>query len=712
MPTRSSQAFFAVLCDKCDTIFGGHWAQRQDDQFDDSVDEILEDSSESAESTEGSRFYEAPDWFHATSDNVSDLAALRPLMHYGVAALQSSAKSGCHLCSILWDQASDIIDQLEARYLPLVSQAIGIVIVRPEPGPADLAPSGSLDLQVSYFTHGDYSRSDKFVPISGVGISLQPYDFPPDMAHCARTSESTPSQEIVEDIRDWATHCQAEHLECRRHARSSNRRLPTRLVDVAYAPNESSVRLRDSADVDSDQAYATLSHCWGAHLPVRLLNDNCAEFRIGIAVHDLPRTFQDAIMFTRALSIRYLWIDSLCIIQDSATDWLHESLTMSHVYSSALLNLAATASTDGHGGLFRKKKEEFVSRCIIAANWTGHTNGNYIVMDQSAWIRKVDAAPLNSRAWVFQERFLAPRTVHFSRDQIWWECRETWACESYPEGMPDHSQSIVQSFSIDLWATFDEQDIATSNASWLTFVSKYTKTKLTRDKDRLIALAGVAEVAAAEMGLAGQDYVAGFWKHDLAVDLLWHVADTQGFRVRDCFVAPSWSWASINGSIRFSQAAAEPRGCLRVDITDINVTTSGGDFGPVSQGIITLRCILHPIHMFDDPNSPQTAGQNGVRLKINGTTDLLEQNDFNVQLDDEQRHLPVEPKGIRAYWCKFRSEGLILQKVGGAGLRHFERMGWLQFFHADEKWFESPDGLPRVDGLEYNEDGQCIIDLI
>ncbi|KAK5718840.1 hypothetical protein LTR17_015605 [Elasticomyces elasticus] len=691
MAPRSSQAFIAELCDKCKIIFRGHWAQREDVQFDDSVDEALEENSESAGLTEGSRFYEAPDWLHATSGNSTDLAALRPLMHHGVAALQSSAESGCHLCSILWDQASDIIDQLEARYLPLVSQATGIVIVRPEPGPADLAPSGGLDLQVSCSTHGDYSRSDKFVPISGVGISLQPYDFPPDVARCARTSESTPSQEIVEDIRDWATHCQAEHLECRRHVRSSNRRLPTRLLDIAYAPNESSVRLCDSADVDSDQAYATLSHCWGAHLPVRLLNDNCAEFRIGIAVHDLPRTFQDAIMFTRALSIRYLWIDSLCIIQDSATDWLHESLTMSHVYPSALLNLAATASIDGHGGLFRKKKEEFVSRCIIAANWTGHTNGNYIVMDQSAWIRKVDAAPLNSRAWVFQERFLAPRTVHFSQNQIWWECRQIWACETYPEGMPDHSEFVVESPSIELWATFDEQDIATSNASWLTFVSKYTKTKLTRDKDRLIALA--------------------LWLRSQLLTWAWQDKTTSQVSGNTILLSISFGTWPIRKAFVSEIASSRHPGRGRLSMA--------------AFGLVQMRRSHENACVWRSPTSTlRTAGQNGVRLKINGTTDLREQNDFNAFLDDELLHLPVGPKGIKAYWCRFTksespsfsdqfySEGLILQKVGEAGLRQFERMGWLQFFHDDENWFECPNDWPTVDGLEYNEDGECIIDLI
>jgi Heterokaryon incompatibility protein (HET) len=67
---------------------------------------------------------------------------------------------------------------------------------------------------------------------------------------------------------------------------------------------------------------------------------------------DVPKTFEDAIVVTRKLHVQYLWIDSLCIIQDDPEDWGTESLLMDQVYKNALLNIAATAASDSSGGLF------------------------------------------------------------------------------------------------------------------------------------------------------------------------------------------------------------------------------------------------------------------------------------------------------------------------------------------------------------------------
>jgi Heterokaryon incompatibility protein (HET) len=336
------------------------------------------------------------------------------------------------------------------------------------------------------------------------------------------------------------------------------RRLPTRLLDVNIEQGDAFICLQESHMVDPNAKYITLSHCWGSSLPVRLLQASYQQFCDHIPVSTLPRTFQDAIQFVRTLQIRYIWIDALCIVQDSKDDWLRESLQMASIYSYSWLNIAATSSADGHGGLFKKRNRLLPARCQVNASWTGHMPGLYICFDQSAWARRVEDGHLNTRGWVLQERLLAPRNVHFAYDQIWWECRETRACEAFPNGIPDyvlHLDIEKAKLLLDL----DPKDPLGSNEQWLGIVKIYTQTHLTKDSDRLIALAGIASTVQNTLRWPVNDYHAGLWRYDLPVDLLWRMA-ASGTRVRE-YVAPSWSWASVNGEVYFN--SSENRAIIR-----------------------------------------------------------------------------------------------------------------------------------------------------
>ena len=71
-----------------------------------------------------------------------------------------------------------------------------------------------------------------------------------------------------------------------------------------------------------------------------------------INMTDIPKTFQDAVLITRKLGYRYLWIDSLCIIQDSASDWQIESVKMADIYFNAVVNISADASPRSDSGIF------------------------------------------------------------------------------------------------------------------------------------------------------------------------------------------------------------------------------------------------------------------------------------------------------------------------------------------------------------------------
>jgi Heterokaryon incompatibility protein (HET) len=97
--------------------------------------------------------------------------------------------------------------------------------------------------------------------------------------------------------------------------------------------------------------YATLSHSWGGILAKKLVKESIHDFQRGIRVGDLPKTFREAIHVTRKLGVKYLWVDALCVIQDSEKDWLVESSKMGEIYLDSYINLAATASGDSRGGL-------------------------------------------------------------------------------------------------------------------------------------------------------------------------------------------------------------------------------------------------------------------------------------------------------------------------------------------------------------------------
>jgi hypothetical protein len=300
--------------------------------------------------------------------------------------------------------------------------------------------------------------------------------------------------------------------------------------------------------------YVTLSHCWGKQGITRLLKQNKVDFEKEIPISELPQTFRDAIEFARRLDrkVRYLWIDSLCIVQDSKDDWARESVQMYNVYRNSYCNISATAARDSHQGMYNKSERnpQLLWEDEINLNIDGipgarssrkakHEIGleapirRCTIRDLSFWDREVDDASVNKRAWVLQERLLAPRVLHFCEGQIAWECAHLDAAESLPHGVSKMElksgevkervrlKSLVpddfgpKPIEIDAMRTSDA-----AHEDWKRIVERYSRTRLTFAKDKLIALAGIAEMMATRIsGL----YVAGLWEQYLASQLLWKV---------------------------------------------------------------------------------------------------------------------------------------------------------------------------------------------
>jgi hypothetical protein len=165
-----------------------------------------------------------------------------------------------------------------------------------------------------------------------------------------------------------------------------------------------------------------------------------------IPLSQLTDTFEHAVRLTYLLGYQYLWIDSLCIIQDSQEDWRKESSMMGEIYANGLLNIAATASSDGSGGLFHQPANSPASPLILKSLDESGNTEHFSCYPTDLWVNEVEEAPLGRRGWVIQERILSPRVVHFASTQIFWDCCQEKGAELLPPeavgGMANSRKSL------------------------------------------------------------------------------------------------------------------------------------------------------------------------------------------------------------------------------------------------------------------------------
>lgn len=316
----------------------------------------------------------------------------------------------------------------------------------------------------------------------------------------------------------------------------------------------------------------TLSHCWGDGVPLRLLYENYNRFLAGIETSEIPKTFRDAIDATRRLNIQYLWVDSLCIIQDSRQDWLHESAKMHHIYQNSYLNLMAAASSNSHGGLY-SSKYPFASIPFLVPLGDPRNPKLACYPYMTAKRENLKDLTLFSRGWVMQERVLARRNLIFGKE-IHWECYDSSGSESFPVGSAlEKRQHTVEG----------ETDASRQNV-WQNIVKDYSRLNLTFASDRLIAIAGMA----AELGQLwdGVQYHAGLWSLHLRSGLLWHCLKPSV--PAKTFIAPSWSWASVGTPVQWFDAN-DCDGLAEVLQVDVTLTFPGVLFGPVTKGTVRLN---------------------------------------------------------------------------------------------------------------------------
>ncbi|KAI9878709.1 MAG: hypothetical protein M1830_010753 [Pleopsidium flavum] len=313
---------------------------------------------------------------------------------------------------------------------------------------------------------------------------------------------------------------------------------------------------------------------------------------------DLSKTFQEVITVTRWFHCRYLWIDALCIIQDSVEDWQRESVQMHHVYRNALFNIAATGAEDSSVGLFFDRDPLLVTAGVVSASWDGplRRGSFHFYSGDDIWSHGVNAAPLSKRAWVVQERILSRRNLHFGAQSLFFECHELEATETLPGGLPstvfdwrwaNRFKNIHFSFKDETVRT-TSRDANPLLRNWHKTVSAYMECDLTNPNDKVIAISGLAQ----EFQCKNHDtYLAGLWKSHFSEQLLWSV---QLCRQKNglpsmrppTYRAPSWSWLSIDADL-INPIELDP---ILIQILDakIQLVDEDNPTGPIKNGTLTI----------------------------------------------------------------------------------------------------------------------------
>ncbi|OJD37904.1 heterokaryon incompatibility protein [Diplodia corticola] len=409
-------------------------------------------------------------------------------------------------------------------------------------------------------------------------IRLRPISNDPKTPACMRTAS------------EWLTNCLQNHNQCRKDT-PAHSQLPTRVLDVGDETQEPRLVVTG----DSVGNYAALSYCWGVdkNKHLTLTEDNLEVFRISIPLSSLPKTLLDAVLVTRSLGLQYLWIDALCIIQDSAEDWTYEAGSMNAVYNNAIVAIFATSAKSADDGfLERRVPDPYRYHLPRSAVWPTNTNLDRDLTETEANpiflelfdekplyldedMREDDTYPWKTRGWTLQERLSPKRGISFNKTQMMWHCltcteQECGHHEDYNVrrqfDLVDHISAVEGSLLLtsisERWDTLvrlSESVLAVTGVEryeelavqlWFRILDHYSTRTLSDHSDRLPAVAALAKTLEDRMGGRNR-YLAGLWENEIALGLAWTPCGNeiaQWCKNEAAIRAPSWSWASVAAS--------------------------------------------------------------------------------------------------------------------------------------------------------------------
>lgn len=375
--------------------------------------------------------------------------------------------------------------------------------------------------------------------------------------------------------------CVHSHQSCQSQGDSSF--LPTRLVNLQPGGGGPDLRLDSQGSIPPGSRYIALSYCWGDYKPVCMTTAETLERNLtSIPWGSLPRTFQDAAKFALSLGVKYLWIDSICIIQGDQGDWQREAGKMYMTYKNSYVTFAALFGPNPTSGLrntsMRQTSTPFAQLLTSMDTHTLYARRTHYLGSPAGDNFDVlrPNLPLLGRAWTFQERIIPPRVLFFSEDEMVYQCLTDVGCECGATIEGDHQymaslsktdiflktrthpQSAIQNlqaarkhqstrpnhFRRARWPPSPRQILSherrgvnpmSANGKGVsapTFhsgdvartwrhkvVKEYSQLGITKQTDRLPALAAIAEQF--QHVRPGETYLAGLWSGSFLCDLLW-----------------------------------------------------------------------------------------------------------------------------------------------------------------------------------------------
>ncbi|KAL8918717.1 MAG: hypothetical protein Q9208_007188 [Pyrenodesmia sp. 3 TL-2023] len=328
--------------------------------------------------------------------------------------------------------------------------------------------------------------------------------------------------------------------------------LLTRLIDVRSLSEDTKCRLYLPDGSRDRIEYLTLSHRWGGADIFKLSKTTIGSMLQGIDLDKLPLTFQHAILITRKLGYRYIWIDSLCIIQDDPSDWAFESRTMSRIYSNSLLTIAALWGDNSHSGCFIERNPITTEDCHIGKSEHGDAFVRSGDCRRGQSLTLVEPTPLLKRGWVLQERFLSPRTLYYGPWEILWECGARVASETEPEStvmlgsdgaLKGRFRDMKRALDLDSDDQYLKPEMEDIYNIWIEIRAIYWSSQLTHHSDTLVAITGIITVMEHKTSMR---FLSGLCRDFIYSELLWKVGNAS--ETSRSTLCQTWSWASVNGA--------------------------------------------------------------------------------------------------------------------------------------------------------------------
>ncbi|KAH6642883.1 heterokaryon incompatibility protein-domain-containing protein [Boeremia exigua] len=475
--------------------------------------------------------------------------------HASLTDLRRSAQRDCHLCSLFvgsFDRNEECTSQYGKEHRLWISPGSSPRLLR-----NFVISDDSQLLHLHYSTSSGLSALPAplatirihiiFKPRQGIWEGLRPVrSSQVSLAStCFKWSSNTGSDAASKLMGAWLQECTEKHESC---SQDFGGHRPSRLLDLHFDTDSRYIRLVSTSDHGA-QPYATLSYSWGNSPPsVLLTKDTLESFRAQIRMDTLPRTVQHAVHVCRMLHIRFLWVDALCIIQGSTGDFSKEVSHMGSIYARSLFTIAASDSVDCSSGFLKSRLPLQTEDCQILDDddktlW-------FEGLEHDGQFHYLQRRHIDTRAWVYQERLMGPRTLHFCGTDIIWECRKLRSCHRCGTPTLPNIGDYKELFLRILRMTPEDHGEVRFQDLWYRLLYNYNRASLSNEDDRLSALAGVVQLLNRDTNYENS---FGLWLPFFWDQLLWCYTEAlKGVwrdRRRMLSDVPSWSWIGVQGEI-------------------------------------------------------------------------------------------------------------------------------------------------------------------